>query len=110
MHSPASELSTADYALTSDEISLAPLPGDWWPTDLFDVRPSVESPDGTTVFIGIGPSDDVEAYRGAVARSRVIGLGDRRDEISYRHIGEEAPAAAPGEQSFWVRSATTADQ
>lgn len=110
VHSPAYEFSTADYALTSGEISLAPLPGDWWPTDLFDVRLSVESTDGTTIFIGIGPSDEVEAYLGAVARSRVIGLGDRRNEISYRHMGEEAPTAAPGEQSFWVRSATTADQ
>ena len=110
VHSPAYELSTTDHALTSGEISLAPLPGDWWPTDLFDVRLSVESPDGTAVFIGIGPSDDVEAYLDGVARSRVIGLGDRRDEITYRHIDDGAPAATPGEQSFWVRSATTADQ
>ena len=110
VHSPTYALSTGDYALASNEISLAPRPGDWWPTELFDVRFRMESTNGVPVFFGIGPSDDVEAYLEGVGQSRVTRLGDRGNEVTYRTIAGEAPATPPGEQSFWVLAATTSDQ
>ena len=108
VHSPTYEFATSDYAITSDEFEVARYPGDWWPAGLLDVRFEMEV-DGTPVFFGIGPSDEVEDYLGDVARSQVVRLGVRAEEITYRDVGGGAPATAPGEQTFWVLAATTSD-
>lgn len=108
--SPAYQLTTADYALTSDEISLAPHPGDWWPSGLVDVRFEVESPSGQAAFFGIGPAEAVDTYLSGVARSRVTGLGLTDEDVTYRTIGGGAPISSPADQTFWVLAATTSDR
>lgn len=110
LHSPTYSLTTNSYAITSDEISLAPHPGDWWPADLFDVRFRMESTGNAPIFFGIGPTDEVEAYLAGVGQARVTSLDDRGRDVTYRTIEGEAPATAPGDQSFWVLSASTSDQ
>ena len=45
--SPAYELATAGHALVSTDVDLAARPGDWWPSDLADVRLDAESATGT---------------------------------------------------------------
>ncbi len=109
-HSPTYPMSTGAYALASDEISLAPHPGDWWPAELFDVRFQMEATGGVPIFFGIGPTDEVEAYLDGVGQSRVVRLGDRGREVTYRAIEGGAPSTPPGEQSFWVLGASTSDQ
>jgi len=104
LESPTYDLETAGYALTSGDIDLGARPGDWWPTDLADVRFKAEAADSAAeVFIGIGPSDSVAGYLGSVARDEVTELGLPAD-VSYRSFSGDAPATPPGEQTFWVAS------
>lgn len=103
LESPAYDLDSAGYALTSSDIDLASRPGDWWPSDLADVRFTVVADGGDPVFVGIGPSDAVDGYLGDVARDEVTDL-EGHSRVESRSLSGEAPAAAPGEQSFWVVS------
>jgi len=106
-HSPTYELETQGYALTSSGIDIASRPGDWWPGHLADVRFEAEDGGGTAVFVGIGPSDDVASYLGDVTRDEVTHLG-RSSDVDYRSHSGSAPATPPGDQTFWVASATGA--
>jgi len=103
IESPTYDLETTGYALTSPNVDLASRPGDWWPGDLADVRLQAEAADATSVFVGIGPSTDVDAYLGDVARDEVDHLG-RVSDVSYSSFSGGAPATAPGDQDFWVAS------
>jgi hypothetical protein len=108
LKSPTYELESAGYALTSGDIDLASRPGDWWPGDLADVRFEASATDEqTAVFLGIGPSDDVEAYLAGVARDEVTRLGTASD-VEYRSFSGTAPADPPEAQGFWVASAAGA--
>jgi hypothetical protein len=91
------------YAIVSEEVDLGSRPGDWFPDDFIDVRLTATS--NTPVFIGIGPSDDVDAYLGSVARDEVDELGVGSDDVTFRSRDGAAPAGAPGAQTFWVASA-----
>ncbi len=103
------QLQTGSYALASDRIDLAPHSGDWWPSDLASVRFTIESADNVPVFIGIGPTDDVERYLDGVAHDQLDHLGLRRDDVTYRHFTGGAPSDQPANLSFWVLGATTSD-
>ena len=103
LESPTYDLESAGYALTGADIDIASRPGDWWPSDLADVRFEVAADDGGAVFVGIGPSDAVDGYLGDVARDEVTNL-EHRATVEYRSFSGGAPAAAPGAQSFWVAS------
>lgn len=102
LSSPDYNMTTSGFALVSDEVDLGSYPGDWWPSDAANVRFAVRSTDGGSVFVGIGPSDDVERYLDGVAHDQIVSLGDRRNEVTYRSFSGNAPATTPGEQSFWV--------
>jgi hypothetical protein len=95
------ELSTEAYAVTTSDIDLGSRPGDWFPSGrLATVRLEAESRDGSPIFIGIGPEDDVEAYLGDVAHSEVIRVAE--DSVGYRNIAGETSPSIPGEQGFWA--------
>jgi hypothetical protein len=100
--SPDYTLSGPGHAVLSDDIDLASHPGDWFPSDVATVRFTVTATD--PVFIGIGPTADVDAYLGGVARDYVDHLGPFRSTVTYRHESGGAPASAPGDQTFWVAS------
>ena len=83
--SPIYELETDGYALTSGDIELADRPGEWLPEDLATVRVIAErAPE--SVFLGIGPTDDVEAYLDGVAQSEIIRIGPSSDEVDYADV------------------------
>ncbi len=105
--SPTYELESAGYALTSGDVDLAARPGDWWPGDLADVRFEAASTGGGSVFVGIGPSADVETYLSDVARDEVTRLGTA-SVVEYRSFSGTAPTSPPGDQGFWVASAAGA--
>ncbi len=107
IESPTYELQSAGYALTSGDVDLASRPGDWWPGDLADVRFEAASSGGGSVFVGIGPSADVEAYLSDVARDEVTRLGTA-SVVEYRSFSGTAPTSPPGDQDFWVASAAGA--
>jgi hypothetical protein len=106
--SPDYGLATSGYALVSGDVDLASHPGDWWPSGLADVSFDVQSNQGNDVFVGIGPSDDVDAYLGTVTRSEVTRLGVRGSDVSYHQLDGGAPAAPPGDETFWVASSAGA--
>ncbi len=110
VRSPAYELQTSGYALTSERIDLAPYPGDWWPTDVATVRIDIES-DGTQgVFVGIGPSAEVARYLAGVELDRVDRLGLRADDVRYVRVAGGPPESPPPEQSFWAAWSIATDR
>ncbi len=102
--SPTYALATSGHALVSTDVDLAAHPGDWWPTDLADVRLEASSATGTAVFVGIGPSDAVDRYLADVAISEVTRLGDDATDVTYRTVDGGAPVEPPADQGFWVAS------
>lgn len=108
LESPTYDLESAGYALTSGDIDLGARPGDWWPSDLADVRFRAEATDtASEVFIGIGPSDAVDGYLGSVSRDEVTELALPAD-VDYRTHAGDAPATPPDDQTFWAASTTGA--
>jgi len=106
--SPNYDLVTSDFALVSGEVDLAAHPGDWWPSGLADVRFDVQSNNAKDVFVGIGPSSDVDAYLGSVARDEVTHLGTSGTDVSYRRADGGAPAGPPAAETFWAASSSGA--
>lgn len=102
--SPTYELATPGHALVSTDVDLVARQGDWWPTDLADVRLESASATGTAVFVGIGPSDSVDKYLADVAISELTRLGDDATDVTYRFVDGGAPVGPPADQSFWVAS------
>lgn len=93
---------TAGAALTTSPIQLSP-PGSAGIVQalLGDIRVSASSPIGEDIFVGIGPSEEVRAY--------LSGVGIGVMESSTKDTVEESPGGAatpPGEQTFWVTSAS----
>jgi hypothetical protein len=106
--SPTFELSTPGHVLRSEDVDLASRPGDWFPSGLADVRFTVES--DQSLFVGVGPSDDVDAYLSGVAGSEVTRLGPDANDIEYRTLaGTALPEGAPAAQNFWEASAEGTD-
>ena len=95
------ELSTAAYAVTTSDVSLGSRPGDWFPSGpLATVRLEAEAPDGSPIFIGIGPEDDVDAFLADVAHSQVTRVDE--DSVGYRNVTGETAPAIPGQEGFWA--------
>lgn len=103
--SPVAEMSTAGYAITSTEMDLGALPtvtfGSGW---LANVQVTATSRTDRPVFVGIGPSDEVDGYLAGVARSEVIDI-DSRTDITYLTEDGGSPESVPSGQGFWVESA-----
>ena len=101
--SPTFELESGSYAITSEDVDLASRPGDWFPSGLADVRIDVAADD--SVFVGIGPSADVDAYLSGVAIDEVTRLGPADTDVEYRTVaGSAIPVTVPAAQDFWVES------
>lgn len=100
LRGPHETFTTSTYALTSDTVRID---GGWVPERLVGtVRVRVTSPSETPVFVGIARSSDVDAYLGGVAHAVVTDWGGDR----VRTGTGAAPAAPPGERSFWVASSS----
>lgn len=102
-------MSTETYALVSEDVDLGSQPEAWFPSGrLATVRLEVDT-SANSVFIGIGPEDDVEAYLDGVAHSFVTNISTDGERVTYRDVSGDATPAAPGEQTFWVTSASGTD-
>jgi hypothetical protein len=59
-------------------------------------------PQPASVFVGVGPADDVAAYLDAVSHDEVADLDAGPFDVTYaRHPGGE-PATDPAAQTFWA--------
>ena len=100
------ELSSTTGVITSDRVDLGSrAPGDWTPfDDIGDVRIDAATTDGSPMFVGIGPSDAVDAYLNGVAHDQLTDVDRSPFRAQYdRHDGQQSPAPPQG-QSFWVAS------
>jgi hypothetical protein len=103
--------STSTYAISTEELDVdADVPG--WLLDenrYGQARLRVTPRDGEPVFVGIAPTQDVEAYLRPVAHSTVTDLDYEPFRAEYRDSAGGAPQGAPSEQSFWTASAQGSD-
>jgi hypothetical protein len=103
----AHAFSTAGAALATESTKLGTSGVGWLyaPGLLDKVRIRV-TPVGTSpaLFVGIGPTADVDRYLAGVSHTLISDFWD--DKVEQRAGG--TPAAAPGTQHFWVASATGA--
>lgn len=107
--SPEGRLETTAHAITSDDIDLGadPTLADS-SVDLGDIvtlRLDVQSTSESSVFVGIGPRDDVQRYLSGVGRATIDDLSFDPFAVSYRYTAGGAPSAAPGTEDLWVASA-----
>ena len=103
LESPAFDLGSDGYALTSGRIDLqAPSPGDWAPWGEFDTRLQARPDSEVPIFIGVARRADVTAYLDGVAYDEVVELNGWGRDTRYRPFAGEAQPAPPAEQSFWT--------
>jgi hypothetical protein len=98
-------VATDTVAVTADDLSLGTEPGS--PDRLIDaldvdVRLDVVPTSAdTSVFVGIGPQRDVDAFLSGVAHERIVDLSDGLVP-EYEAIPGADQAAPPADQPFWV--------
>lgn len=99
-------LSTPTAAITTGESQLRADPGPpAWFLDFLDVTVRIKVAAGDEdLFVGIGPQDEVDAYLDGVARDEIVNID--RFRVDYASISGRAMAPPPGNQDFWVASAT----
>jgi hypothetical protein len=96
--------STAGSALATEPVELGD-PGVGWlysKVVLGEVRIRVRpTSSGQTLFVGVGPSADVDRYLDGVSRTVISDSWTERLEVT----GGGTPGSDPGTQDFWVASA-----
>ncbi len=104
--SSARNMSTSGYALTAPRVDVHIGSGlDWMPRGAAaSVRIRAASTTETAVFVGIGPTLEVDRYLGGVERDEVTSFGWGAGSVRYEHVAGGAPPSPPGEQDFWVAS------
>ena len=107
--SPEGRLETTAHAITSDDIDLGADPTlDDSPVDLGDIvtlRLDVQSTSESSVFVGIGPRDEVQRYLSGVGRATIDDLSFDPFAVSYRYTAGGRRPAAPSSEDLWVASA-----
>jgi len=106
----AVSLSSDGYAIASADIDLGSIPTDWIPSNLLGTfRVQAQSEEGSDLFIGVGPLDDVQAFLDDVEHSDIVRFGTAfgsligaRSDVSYvTHPGSRTPEP-PASQDFWT--------
>jgi hypothetical protein len=98
-------LDSAGYALVTPDVDLnmGPLVGDWLPTGgRAAIRIKAISSGDTPLFIGIGPSVQVDDYLAGVEYDQVTDFGWAWDQVTYRHLNGVGLSSPPAAQDFWV--------
>jgi hypothetical protein len=95
------ELRSPAYAVTTDSIDLGADVAEDVPADLLGtVRVRAQSTGGKPIFLGIGPSTEVERYLAGVGRSELVDF-NHGDPVFSLVPGRRAPRP-PDSQDFWV--------
>ena len=100
-------LSTDTHALITGPIDLvAARPTAWFPSSqLATLRFEADPTGGSSVFVGIGPDDDVASYLDGVGLAEVSRISPFSREVTYDTTEGGAPPGPPADQDFWVVSA-----
>lgn len=105
LRSNSINLARDSYAIVTEPVELD-IRGGWWSPEAATIRIEAESDED--VFVGIAEQDDVDRYLANVSHHEItrLEMHHRGEDIEYRHRpGEDAPAP-PGEQDFWLASAS----
>ena len=108
LSTPTERFEASSYAIVSEPIDLVEADtegADWLLSDevLGDVRLQAANGD---LFIGVGPTSDVEAYLRGVEHHRLTDVEYDPFRARYDARAGDAPTAAPGEQDFWAATAS----
>jgi hypothetical protein len=88
-------LGSSGHAVTVEDIDLDGLNGDWL---LGTARIRATAADGSSVFVGVAPADDVADYLDDVGYSTVTEL----DDPAYDHHPGGPPSEAPADSDIWT--------
>ena len=99
-------------AVTSQNIDVNGGPADFdvasrW---LGTVKVEAESRTPDRIFVGIAPTDDVDAYLRGVAHSTVTDPAGQDGDPDTTYVEGSRPTLAPGDETFWVTSAQGSGQ
>ncbi len=97
----------SSFAIVSEATDvLTDAPG--WVADLVldpvDIKVSGSSNTGSSIFLGIASSSDVETYLTNVAYDEVDGVRFEGSAIDYTHHRGTSTPGSPGAETFWVTS------
>jgi hypothetical protein len=102
--SPTQDFATPAYAIVSESADIDADGGEW-ALDTFLGTVRIRSDSERPVFVGIAPTADVTRYLVGVEHDVVDDLDTSGDPEYSRRPGGP-PAGPPGEETFWVASAT----
>ncbi len=105
--SPEEGFSSVGHALVSDRIDVSAVP-DWLPVpdDLGTARLEVTGSGARSVFVGIAPAADAQAYLDGVQRTVVDGLGFDAPATAGDQLPGGEPSGPPTDQNFWIAQAS----
>jgi hypothetical protein len=107
LSTPTERLSSNSYAIVSEPIDLveADADADWLLSEdvLGDVRVRAS---GGDVFVGVGPTGDVEGYLRGVEYDRLTNVDYDPFSADYERERGGEPTRAPGDETFWVVTAS----
>jgi hypothetical protein len=98
---------SASYAITSQSVELhTSSQADWVPRQLLgDVKLKASAPAGSTIFLGIAKTTDVDSYLNGVSHATVTQITSGRSP-AYTEVLGGAPSAAPEELGIWDAQAS----
>ena len=101
------------FAITSDTIDLEGHgPGEWWAgREIATLRVRAQHASNGELFVGIGPSDEVEAYLSGVPHDEISDVDFQPFVVEYRRENADGPTlpAPPAEQTFWAATAASTE-
>lgn len=96
-------LTSTGHALATGDVDMDIGRADWITSGgIGVVRIRASSTGSAPVFVGIGPTDQVNAYLDGVAYDEVTDPGFFSSPVEYLHHDGGAPSAPPGQQIFWT--------
>jgi len=97
----------SSFAIASEAMDVLTVTPGWVAdrlTDAVDIRVKGSSNDGSSLFVGIGASDDVEAYLAGVAYDEVDAIRFDGSDVDYLHHSGTSSPRVPGREILWVAS------
>ena len=104
--SPSEDFRTSTYAIVSEAADID-TDGAEWALDAFLGTVRIRSESDRPLFVGIAPANDADAYLAGVEHDVVT---DLEREPRYARAPGGAPEAPPGDEAFWVASASGAGE
>ena len=101
--SPAADFRTSTYAIVSESAELD-LDGAEWLVDSFLGTVRIRSESERSTFVGIAAEQDALTYLSGVEHDVVTGIDS--DDPTYSRQAGGAPRGPPGDETFWVASAS----